>query len=398
MNKAERVELEKEESLVKKHALYPGFVQHMKKVSTKTLAPRSITNRLNVIETLRNNHSFDLMGPDIEGTMTRLREHDISAASMNLYKWVIRLWCDYRRIPISQDDSAWLTRKTGPRKRQISARDLLTADERALILGEIKSPAMWAYLAALWDTGARPSELSRMTLHDVQEDQHGFIQNVHQTKYKVMLRPVRMLDPHSIAVFADWFRVHPNAGSDSEAPLFLTSKRDMLDPHTIAGELRERFNARFNRGTGTRASLNCYLYRKSRITHLLKEGSLTPIQIKVRIGHSKHSHVLEEYYAILDEMDQADAELKYIGVIDKEKQIERATPCPHCGAPNLESATRCFRCRQALTESGLVRDQERLLQDAVRTILRDEETLQVVVDALSERLAAQEEADPPPEE
>lgn len=391
------MEKEQQEELLKKHSLYPGFVKYMKKISKKALTVRTINNFLNVLQTLTSNYNFDLFNPDIESTVTKLRESDISASSMNLYKWVMKQWFGYRNIQISPDDDAWLARKSGPRKRKINARDLLTADERALILGEMKSPAIRAYLAVLWDTGARPSEISQMTLKDVQEDQYGFIQNVHQTKYKVTLRPVRMLDPHSIAVFADWFRVHPNSGTDSEAPLFLTNRRDMIDPHTIAGDLRRRFNAKFNRGTGARASLNCYLYRKSRITYLLKEQNLTPIQIKVRIGHSQHSSVLEEYYAILDEIDQADAELRYIGVIDKEKQIERAIPCPQCGAPNLESATRCFRCRQALSETAFVKDQERLLQDAVRTILKDEGTLRAVADALSELLAAQVESGQEPE-
>lgn len=49
MNRRDRLEREKQERLIKEHELYPDFVKYMKKISTKTLNPRSINNRLNVI-------------------------------------------------------------------------------------------------------------------------------------------------------------------------------------------------------------------------------------------------------------------------------------------------------------------------------------------------------------
>lgn len=391
MNRRERREQDKFKELVASHELYPEFVTWLQKESKKkTLTYRSLNSRLNILQSLRNNYGFVLEKVNIEDTMKQLNKSSVSAETVNYYTWVIRKWCSFRGIELDKKTFSWLERKTGPRAREIAAKDLLTADERATIISEIKSQSLKAFLAVLWDTGARPSEIAQMTLQDVEEDKHGFVLHVHQTKYKKRLRPVRMLDPHSIAIFGDWYIVHPNFNSDEkEVPVFLTNRHEMLDVQHVSNNLRMRFNPRFGRNTDQKASLNLYLYRKSRITHLLKEELLTPMQIKVRIGHTKQSRVLEKYYAILDEMDQAEIELKYLGVVKDEKQYARVIPCPQCGAPNLENTTRCFRCRQALSEKTVVADQEKLLEGAVRKILTDAESRQVIIDALGELISAE---------
>jgi len=51
----------------------------------------------------------------------------------------------------------------------------------------------------------------------------------------------------------------------------------------------------------------------SRTTQLLKKKKFSEVELKLRMDHKKNSQMLEQYYAVLDEKDQAAAELKYLG-------------------------------------------------------------------------------------
>jgi hypothetical protein len=112
----------------------------------------------------------------------------------------------------------------------------------------------------------------------------------------------------------------------------------------------------------------------------LKEGKLTEIQIKMRLGHKKHSNMLEKYYTILDEEDQAQAELAYLGAEPEKKgKAPEVIRCPNCGAPNESDASRCLRCKFPLSE-------EALLQDTRQSALEDPEMLKQISELVADEL------------
>jgi integrase len=353
----------------------------MKRVATKKLAISSLVMRFENLETLRKTYNVDLDDGLIR-SLKAVEDAGCSAATLNAYRFVIKLWLRFRGVSLSKEDLQSLKEKSGERKRKITPKDLLSKDERSHIIRGIRSPAMRAYLAAIWDTGARPSELASMRVKDVKDDSYGFILNVQQTKSDPKPRAVRLLDPDSMAIFADWWAIHP-CRDNLDAWLFMNREGNMLNVQTTAKWIRMRFNDELGRGKGQpKASLNLYLYRKSRITQLLKEKVLTPIEIKQRIGHSKSSNMLERYYAILDEIDQQEAELRYLGVKTEQEPVPMGL-CPHCGAPNLATAIRCYRCRQPLSEKEMVDEQRELVKDTLRTLLGDPETLRMIVETVS---------------
>ncbi len=102
-------------------------------------------------------------------------------------------------------------------------------------------------------------------------------------------------------------------------------------------------------------NLNLYLFRKSRATQLLREKKFSDIEVKMRLGHKKHSMMLEQYYAIIDEYDQADVELRYMGARGEEQKTNGIVWCLNCGAPNDEGSQSCVRCKLPLTEEELLR-------------------------------------------
>ncbi len=343
---------------------------------------------------MRRNYQLSLDDPDPMKTLALAEKAGCAAATFNSYCFVIKQWMQFKGISISTDDLQGVLRsKSGKRRRKISPKDLLTAEERSHIIGNLHSPSIRAYLAALWDTGGRPSEISTMRIVDVKEDSHGFVLNLHQTKFEKKSRPVRLLDPQSIAAFSDWWAIHPRR-EDPTSWLFPNRIGKHLDVATLSQYLRERFNDSLKRGKNrSKSSLNLYLFRKSRITHLLKERLLSEVEIKTRVGHTQHSNMLEQYYAILDEIDQQEAELRYLGVKTEQEQVPMEL-CPHCGAPILATVARCYRCRQPLSEKEMVEEQKMLLRDAVKSVITTPETLQLLIDAVSARLPSPEEADP----
>ena len=370
------------DTLLARHDLYKQFVKYIKRISRRQLSETSVLNRLSKLEAIRRKHQFSLDDPDPMKTLTLVENAGCAAATLNSYRFVIKQWLQFKGVPITDELKTVLRNKSGKRVRKISPKDLLTAEERSHIIGNLHSPSIRAYLAALWDTGCRPSEINAMLIVDVKEDAHGFLLNLHQTKFEKKSRPVRLLDPQSIATFSDWWTIHPKR-EDLTSWLFPNRLGNHLDVVTLSQYLRERFNEPLKRGKNKpKSSLNLYLYRKSRITHLLKERILNEVEIKTRVGHTQHSTMLEKYYAILDEIDQQEAELRYLGVKTEQEQVPMEL-CPHCGAPNLATATRCYRCRQPLSEKEMVDEQRGLVKDTLRTLLGDPETLQMIIETVS---------------
>lgn len=368
--------------LLARHSLYPGFVDYMRRTATKVLTDRTVIDRLAKLEVLRNSYHIQPDDIDVTTALRAVENRGCSAATLNAFRFVLKHWTLYLRGQLTQTEQKELKYKSGSRRRKISGKDYLTADERTAIIGHIHSPTIRAYLAVLWDTGARPAEVATLQIRDVHEDQYGFIFQLHQTKYQVKKRPVRMLDPLSIAIFTDWWLIHP-ARQKPEATLFPNRHGRPLDVHGTSKFIR-RFNLLLNRGShGDRCSLNLYLYRKSRAYHLLKEKILNESEIKLRMGHLQHSRVLEQYYAILEEEDLAQAELRYLGAEGKQWEPMRPEPCPHCGTPNSPDMMFCVKCRQPLKEQAVQAQHQQILSEAIDALLEDPQRLQRLADELA---------------
>ncbi len=350
---------------------FADFAEYVRKVATKSLAVGSVFDRVRKIDILNRKYDMDLEDPDIAEVIGRVEESGAAATTVNAYRFVLKQWIQFKQIDLTKPDKKMLKNKQGDKKRKIKPRDLLTAEEREYMYGKIQSPSMRGYLAALWDTGARPSELARMNVSDVVEDKHGYVLNVHQRKYEKKKRSIRMIDPRSIAVFSDWWRIHPHK-DDPDSPLFLNRNGDRFTPSSVGKYLKRKFNDAFNRGEGRpKCNLFLYLFRKSRATQLVKEGKLNDMEIRMRMGHKRNSTVLEEFYAILDQEDQAEAELKYLGVRPEEEDGTKIDLCPSCGAPYNEGDRLCPRCRHPLTEEALLEQRQQTMKEVMEGPIRD---------------------------
>jgi len=340
--------------LEKKHKLYPGFVKWLRAHSKVKAKDTTLAIKLDTLQRLRR-FGFDPgKNPDVAMILTNAGKTH-SAASLNLDRIVLNAWLKYKEIEITEDMEAELKSKSGDRKREIRKKDLLTPDELKDIVAHTHSPALRAFYMTLWDLGCRPNAICAANIADVTEDEHGFVFFLNDSKNAQSRKSVRMLEPEAIQHFQYYWAMHPNR-EDPEAALFLNQSGRRLKANTVIHSLKHH-EKRLGRGTGNgKAPLNLYLFRKSRATYLLTEGKLSETEIKIRMGHKRDSKVLEKYYDIRDEGDQADAELGYIGATSGQ-DTRTIFVCPNCGVPNEEGKKRCFRCKHPFTSEAIAEGQ-----------------------------------------
>jgi integrase len=331
---------------------YQAFAQFLKERSNRQLREVTIGNYLTQTRGACRKYKLDLSRlSDLSHIRSVLEsaEDNLSSASMDLLKFTLRFWFEFKAVPISPDMARLLKHHAGPKRRKLHPADLLTVADLQDITTHSRSPSTRAYLWVLYDTGARPTSLCDVDLADIQQDSHGYVIDFKKTKTEQSRRPVRLLMPESIGALDQWLAVHPDR-TNPEAPLFVNTRNKRMSRRLLTMYLKEYHEKRLNK------TLNLYLFRKSRATALLKEGRFSELEVKARLGHEKGSQMMGRYYAILDEADQARSELEYLGVESKEEGQSQPVICPSCGSPNLANAARCSRCLRALSESALAEE------------------------------------------
>lgn len=363
---------------------HSDFVTFLKRHSKTTLKPKTIHNQLGILKALSGDkYKLELNKPDALAVLGRMEKGDIAATTSNAYKDVLRKWLLFKHKKITKAIDEALKKKQGERRRVLHPRDLLSYEEVLDIVEHTQSLALRAFYAALYDTGARPSALASLNLCDVTQDVHGYVFHINQAKTEQSKRSVRLLNPTTIKHFEVWYSAHPMKG-ELDAPLFINRTGRRLNIRSLSVNIKKTHNERLGRVNGKgKAQVSLYLFRKSRATNLLKEKRLSPIEIKTRLGHKQHSMMLEQYYAILDEVDQAGAELAYMGVSDEVEDASIPQPifCPNCGAPNETDSLRCVRCKLPMSEDKAIQVQKAAVE-SFQSLLSDPETLKASFESL----------------
>lgn len=324
--------------------------------STKKIRESSIKVYCESLNVMVKHYKLDINTdkPNIRGVVTALNEgktrtgEPLSAATLKLRKATLKYWMKYKGRPMTKSITDLLKTKSGDKRRQIRPKDLLTILDVEDIIENTESQALRALIACLWDLGCRPSEITGLDVDDLVPDDLGFVITIRRGKSSKG-REVRLLTPLGILHLKKWLEQKP----DTENPaLFLTNRGKRYNPKALTSWLVAHHQPRQRaRRKMPKWNLNPYLFRKSRTTQLLKERRLSDIEIKLRLGHTMHSNVLETYYAILDEQDQANAERRYID--PKSGRNDYDIFCPRCKLPNEADAPKCVRCGMPLTEDGI---------------------------------------------
>ncbi|MGA9151362.1 MAG: hypothetical protein WBZ36_12355 [Candidatus Nitrosopolaris sp.] len=248
------------------------------------------------------------------------------------------------------------------KRREISGykpSDMWDAKDNLLFLKYCPSPRDRCYHAMEVDTSARPHELLKLRIKDVEfkeEDGGGRYAKI-VVNGKTGERALPLID--SIPYVTQWISLHPQ-GSNREAillPNMRTGKEirenSMLKIYTMT--YREYFTSLLSSkdvpeedkkkiSDLLKKRWNPYVHRHSAITE--KSGIISSDQkLKQYAGWTPRSNMHYKYVHFNGGESMKDL-LKAKGIFKEEKQVNILQPktCPHCKEPNKPDAQFCFKC------------------------------------------------------
>jgi integrase/recombinase XerD len=249
------------------------------------------------------------------------------------------------------------------RRREISSykpSDMWGAEDNFIFLKYCPSPRDRTYHAMEVDTGARPHELLKLRIKDVE-----FISGEDGSRYaKIVVngktgeRALPLID--SIPYVTQWISLHPQ-GTNREAILLPNKKtgkeiqvNGMLKIYTKT--YREYFTSLLSSSNVPdedkkkitellRKPWNPYVHRHSAITE--KSGLLSSdAKLRQFAGWTSRSNMHHKYVHFSGGESMKDL-LKAKGILKEDKKLEnilQPKSCPHCREPNRPDARFCAKC------------------------------------------------------
>jgi integrase len=293
-----------------------------------------------------------------------------------------------------------LTRRVYGARRPLMRDDLLTNAEIQGLINVCDHPRDRAFLATLWDTGARIDEVCQLRYGDVRaHPDYPAALVVVLRKSKTVARQNTLFE--AAPYLRDWLNVHP--AKKPTSPLWAVMKGKGSNGGGLdTDSARWRFYHMAERAKRSgliplHKRVHPHLMRHTRATRLVELG-YNETKLKQRLGWGLDSKMLPRYITLAEEGD-SDEEARIHGVKVVENRPKSGldhTLCARCEAPNSPTNRFCSVCGAIMKES----DREILLKP-VRTLaeLREraalaEEQVRAETDALSpERLGELAERD-----
>lgn len=249
-------------------------------------------------------------------------------------------------------------------RRKLAYKDQLVAGtEFEALMRVAVSPRVKAFLAVLYDSGARKGEIVSLRIRDVSlGEKYTTIMVKGKTGERTI--PLVKLVPYLRA----WLQVHPDR--NPESPLFVTVMNGKVKPmsersvNCTLKRLCERAKIRY---------LNPHMLRHTRLTELAKLG-LGEYQLKNFAGWTADSRMSARYLHLTGRA-HINAVLEAEGIeVEKEGSKEpdffKMNICPNCGGSIGIGQIFCSNCGLLLDERlqiGRV-DEMRTLRDEVKTL------------------------------
>ena len=247
---------------------------------------QKLLTHLKVIAEYLGNDQFDQLDrTDIENLVEWFHTRGSAQSTIADYKQVLKQF--YRWINEGDDpeETKWIRR--GPdSSRRLLPRHLLTPDDVASMIEHCVNDRDRAFIAALWETGARIGELIDLRVGDIEDGPIG--------KRVIVMGKTgarRLLLIESEPHVTQWLEHHPDPRPDR--PLWC--KIDQGNPHEQIGYnyIRLRLLERARKRAGIEKPVNPHHFRHSRATQLA--NWLTEAQLCGWFGWVKGSKVPARY-------------------------------------------------------------------------------------------------------
>ena len=233
--------------------------------------------------------------------------------------------------------------------------DLLTPIEIGKIIQSCRTIRDKAIISVLYESGVRIGELARLTWGDLQEDDYGIGLNIDDTKTR-KTRYVRLIE--SVEYLATWRNAYYTGEPFGDAPVFISKDGKSMEYRAIAQVI-----SRAGERAGIKKRIHCHLFRKSRITELVK-GNYQESMIKECMWGNIRTDMMAVYVK-LSKKDIDRAFLKQSGIEmpeDEDLKPHGRIRCRYCYALNPPSNLFCSGCLKPLGREG-VEIQEDLIKD-----------------------------------
>jgi integrase/recombinase XerD len=194
-----------------------------------------------------------------------------------------------------------------------------------------------ALITTLYETGCRVGELARLRWKDLVFDTHGVKVSITDTKTN-KIRFVRLVMSKEYLI--QW-RNDTHGGRGPDDPVFVSSRWFLpLDYGAVRMILM-----RAVKKAKIKKRVHLHLLRKSRITHLLRDGLPETVVKEIMWGNASTDMI--RTYARLSTNDIDSAMLAHYGIEKKdEKKRDSLSPyfCPSCGTSNPPTNKYCSKC------------------------------------------------------
>jgi len=326
---------------------------------------QKLTSHLKVIaEHLGDSRFEDMDKDDVKDLVEWVHSRDVSEATVNAYEQVIkRFWRWMYDLPRGEhpDMVDWIntTNRNGSNGKLPT--DLLTRDDIDALKDACRNDRDRAFIALLYETGARIGELIDLTVGDIEDHKHG---------RKVVIDgktgPRRLPLLEATPAINAWLNDHPDPTKDAPMWCQLRAAEKKLSYHYIRQKLLVRAGERAAKADpetfaadpdapaediGFHKPLNPHHFRHSRASHLANE--FTEAQLCEWFGWVQGSDVPAKYVHLSGrDIDNAYGQLHGIEPEEDDENGPTITECWRCEEINEADDRFCSRCGAALDEDA----------------------------------------------
>jgi len=311
---------------------------------------------------------FDQMNKsDLKDLVEWIQNRDIAEVTVADYKKVLKQffkWHDGEDgdYPETVD---WIT-TTGPADSGTLPKELLDREDIDTLKDACRNPRDRAFIAMLYETGARIGELIDLTVGDIESHVHG---NKVVIDGKTGQRRLPLVE--SAPALNKWLNEHPKAGT-ADAPLWcqLQDGGHQLSYHYIRQKLLERPAER----AGVEKPMNPHHFRHSRATHLAQD--FTEAEMCEWFGWVQGSDVPGKYVHLSGrDIDRSYFENQGLESVEEEEEEDPVVECWNCHELNERGDHYCGKCGSPLTEEA--KDDQEMRKAQLQEERKDAEDMDV---------------------
>ncbi|MBN2420651.1 tyrosine-type recombinase/integrase [Candidatus Woesearchaeota archaeon] len=322
---------------------------------------------------------------DVKGVINTIEKVKYSPWTRALYKIAIRKffrWLAYGSDKLREYPRlvSWI--KVHVRKRdqpRVQASAIITEEEIQKLIESSRSSRDRAFVALLYELGARISEIGNLAIKDLSRDQYSYTVDLfgktgHRTPRVVLA------DPY----VTEWLNHHPMR-NDPKAPLWVVKDAKGNYVKMNYSTLRVMLRRIVGR-SGIIKRIYPHLFRHTRVTHLLRNKQINEAQAKVYFGWTPESGMLSEYDHLVSG-DVNDTILQMHGIhVDKNEAKQSIKICPRCKKINSNDAVNCIHCSSILDEKTAFRqdDEQKQIDNVMNVLLKDPKVQEILMQKLDE--------------